>query len=682
VGAGGTRRREGDVEHAFCCLGCSIAWRMAGRAAGQGSEAAVYLARIGLGFLLSALVMLIQWVQYVDPEAAKDPTFRAFSPLAQVIAATPVMLVLGVPYLWAALLGLRAGRLGTDLLIALGLFAGYGASVVTWLRGESEPLFLDTVTSLATLIAVGRWLEARAKERATSGLRAFLSGAARPARRLRPGHAAEDVAASDLVAGDVVQVLAGERIPADGRVLEGRALVDEAALTGEPLPRAVAPGGRVRAPTVPLDGPLTLEVEAAGEGTLLAEVGRVLERARSERAPLERLADRLSAVFVPLIVLLAAWVFWRDLEAGAEAASAVVGALAVLVVACPCALGIATPLAVTAALGRLAERGILVRSGAALGELPRVTLVAFDKTGTLTEGTPEVHAVRPAAGVAEAEVLAWAAALERVSEHALARGIVSAARTRGIALGEARDVSVVPGRGLEGHVTPAGGGGGARVAVGSPAWLGVADEGAQVAVKVGERVLGTLVLSDRPRASARPALAGLAAGGVALRVLSGDSTHAVCVLAERVGLAAPDVEGGLLPQAKVERIAAWRRDARGGAIAFVGDGLNDAPALAAADLGIAVGSGTDLARETAAVSLLGDDLTRLPGLLQAARRTRTAVRWNLFWAFAYNALAVTWAVLAHPAPVLGALAMVVSSLFVIATSLRLRARLATDLAPA
>ena len=676
VGVGGTRRREQGGEHAFCCLGCSIAWRMAGRAAGEGSEAAVYLARIALGFGLSAIVMLIQWVHYIDPEAAAHPSFVAFSPLAQVLASTPVLLVLGVPWLWAALQGLRAGRVGTDLLVALGIFAGYGASLVTLLRGEHEPLFLDTVTSLATLIAVGRWLEARAKERATSGLRAFVSGAARPALRLVPGGEPERVVASDLAPGQRVRVLPGEKIPADGVVREGRALVDEASLTGEPLPRAVGPGDGVRAPCVPLDGPLEVEVTAVGEGTLLAEVGRVLERARQERAPLERLADRASAVFVPLVLLLSAWVLWRDLQAGADAATAVVGALAVLVVACPCALAIATPLAVTAALGRLAERGILVRSGAALGALPRLSRVAFDKTGTLTEGRPEVDALVPCPGVGEDELLGAAAALEAHSEHALARGILAAARARGLALQPARDVRVVPGRGIEGWVGPRGAE--QQVQVGSPAWLGAPQDAGQVAVRRGDRLLGTLSLRDRPRASARAALEGLRAGGAEVRILSGDTPQAAEALAGTLGLPPGSAEGGLLPQDKVDRLAGWRGGRRT-AVAFVGDGLNDAPALAAADLGIAVGSGTDLARETAAVSLLGDDLSRLPALLKAARRTRAAVRWNLFWAFAYNVAAVAWAVLAHPAPVLGALAMVLSSLFVIATSLRLRARLADDL---
>jgi Cu2+-exporting ATPase len=675
VGAGGHRRALAGAERAFCCLGCSIAFRLAGRGGAGGSEAALHLARIGLGFVLSAMVMLIQAVHYVDPVSAADPLFQRFSPLAQWIATTPVLLFLGVPYLWNAGQALRGGRLGTDLLIALGLFAGYGASTITLLQGRSEPLFFDTVTGLATLIAVGRWLEATAKERATSGLRAFLSGAARPARRLN-GDAEEQATGADLQAGDRVRVLPGERLPADGLVVEGRALVDEAALTGEPLPRAVAPGDAVRSPCIPTDGPLVVEVTAAAEGTLLAEIGRVLERARAQRAPVERLADRISAVFVPAIVLLAGAIFALTLRDGGEPGEAMVHALAVLVVACPCALAIATPLAVTAALGRLAERGILVRTGSALAELPRVRIVAFDKTGTLTQGRPEVERIAAQPGFTEPDVLAWAASLEQGSEHALARGVTAAARTRGVALRSAREVHVVPGRGVEGWV--AGPDGLEQpVRVGSAAWLGADPAAGQVAIEVAGRRAGSLALSDALRPSAREAVRGLLAMGVEVRILSGDTPEAARAVAVRLGLDPGAAQGGLLPDAKVARVRALSEEARrrGGAAAFVGDGLNDAPALAAADLSIAVGGGTDLAREAAAVTLLGDDLARLPGLLAAARRTRRAAAWNLFWAFGYNAAAVTWAVLGRPAPVLGALAMVLSSLFVIATSARLRAGL-------
>ncbi len=681
VGAGGRRREVDGEPRAFCCLGCAIAWSLAGQGGREGgSQAAAYLVRLGLGVVLSMIVMLIQWVRYVDPSAAADPSYEAFAPWAQLVAATPVVVVLGLPYLFSAVRFLGAGRIGTDLLVGLGILAAYGASLATMLRGEADPLYFDTAAGLATLVTLGRWLEATAKEQATEGLRSFLTGSRRPARRLVEGGEEEDVAASDLAPGDRVRVRPGERIPADGRVVEGRALVDEAALTGEPLPRAVGPGDLVRAPTVPTDGALVVAVEAANEDSLLAQVGRVLARARTERAPAERLADRISAVFVPAVLGVCGLVLALDLSGGSPVGDAVLHALSVLVVACPCALGIATPLAVTAAVGRLAERGVLVRSGAVLADLPRLGLVAFDKTGTLTEGRPDVAAVHPGPGFDEDALLVLAASVEHGSEHPWGRAIVAEVERRGLERRPCPEPRVHPGRGIEGVVEGVGAGG--RVRVGSPAWLGVEAASSHVAVEVDGRFAGTIHMADRLRPSARPAVEGLLELGLEVRILSGDDSRAVeAVAREGLGLSARDAVGGLLPDEKVARVAALRREARR-PVAFVGDGLNDAPALAAADLGIAVHSGTDLARETAAVSLLGDDLGRIPALVQAAARTRRTVVWNLLWAFGYNAVAVTWAAVFGLPPVLAALAMVASSLFVILSSARLRAVLGEDLAEA
>jgi heavy metal translocating P-type ATPase len=667
-------------ERLYCCLGCSVAARIAGRAgAGGAGPSAVFLARIGLGFVLSMIVMMIQLVEYFDPEAAADETYRAFSPWAQWVATTPIVLFLGVPLLWGALAALRAGRVGADLLIGLGVLAGYVASTVVMLRGDSEPLWFDTVAGLATLVAVGRWMEASAKEKATEGLRAFLSSARRPARRLvgegdQPPRE-EAVFADALRVGDRLRVLPGERLPADGVVRSGRALLDEAALTGEPLPRPVGPGDRVRGPAVPTDGALEVEVTAVGEETLLAQIGRVLARARADRSPAERLADRVSAVFVPLVLLLAVGSgAWRLLQ-GAGAEVAVLHGLAVLVVACPCALGIATPLAVTAALGRLAERGILVRSGAALAELPRVGTALFDKTGTLTEGRFRVASVAPAERAEE--VLALAASLEQASEHPVARSLVDAARERGLVLGRCVESRVVPGRGIEGVVER--GGAPARVRVGSGAWTGRTTERDEVVVERDGEALGRVRLADTLRPSARPALEGLARLGVRVEVLSGDDPRNVAALLAELGLSSEAGRGALLPDEKVAAVRERTERAGEGAVAFVGDGINDAPALAAADLGIAVGSGTDLARESAAVSLLGDDLTRLPGLLRAAARTRRAVAGNLAWAFLYNVVAVSLCVATDVPPVAAALAMVASSLSVVLNTVRLRNRLPDDL---
>jgi len=689
VGRARHERTVDGARHRFCCVGCGIAFRLGGRGAGEGgSESASFLARIGLGVAGSMLVMIVAWVPYLDPASATDDFYR-FAPWATLVAATPVVFVLGLPYLWNAIADLRRGRVGADLLVGLGIAAAYAASLVSLLAGRMDALYLDTAAGLATLVTVGRWLEASAKERSARRLRGLLDDAERPAARLAPGRGLADpgptaeVHASDLVVGDRVLVRPGECVPADGVVEEGRALLDTAALTGEPLPRAVGPGDEVPAPAIPTDGPLVVRVTAVGDATRLGAVAAVLAKARVERTPVERLADRVSSVFVPTVVVLAGVVLARALAAGEGTAAAFLHALSVLVIACPCALGIAVPLAVTTALGRLAERGILVRSGPALAGLPRIVAVAFDKTGTLTRGRPEVEAVTPAAGATADEVLALAAAVEATSEHALGRALVAAARARGLAVPTADEVRVVAGCGIEARVTR-GPGLASTVRVGSPGWvLGRPDletTATTVVVAADGVLVGRIGLGDRLRDDAVAAVAGLRHDGLAVGILSGDAPGVVRTVAAAVGVDDADARGGCLPDGKVEAVVALRARSRG-PVAFVGDGLNDAPALAAADLGIAVGSGTDLARETADVSLLGDDLSRLPGLFRAARRTRRAAHWNLFHAFAYNVVGVGWAVVAPLPPVFAALAMVASSLLVIAASARLRAVLPDDLAP-
>ena len=693
VGTGRHARRiEGETRE-FCCLGCGIAARLTGPAGDEGGgPAAAFLARLGLGLVLSMIVMLISWVPYLEPSAATSESYRHFAPWATLLAATPVVLLLGIPYLWNAAAGLRHGRIGSDVLIGLGIFAAYGASLVGFVSGHADSLYLDTATGLATLVTLGRWLEAQAKERSVRGLRSFLSADERPALRLvsgatlaMPGDVAT-VRSSDLRLGDHVLVRPGARVPADGVVVEGRAYVDEAALTGEPLPRAVAPGDAVAAPVIATDGALVVRVTALGADTRLGAVADVLARARSERSPLERLAERLSSIFVPLVLAIAAFVFLRDRMSGESFAAASLRALAVLVVACPCALAIATPLAITTAMGRLAERGILVRTGEALGGLPRVRVVAFDKTGTLTEGRPRVQSLEAFGSDDEAHVLALAAAVEASSEHGLARAIGNAAKERGLAALAATDVVVTPGLGVEGVVE------GTRVRVGRrsfvaspPADRSIGDDGApggrttEAFVSLDGRIALRLSFADSLRPSAPAAIAALAADGIECHLISGDGVAPTEDAARSLGVPRDRAHGGCLPAAKVDEVRRLRTTLRG-PVAFVGDGLNDAPALAAADLSVAVGSGTDLARETADVSLLGDDLGRLPGLFRAARRTRRAVRWNLFWAFVYNVVGVGFAAFGRLPPLFAALAMVVSSLFVVANSVRLRSALGRDLA--
>ena len=675
AGAGRVTRVVDDVDTHFCCVGCSVAFRLAGDVKREGgSESASLLARLGLGFLLTMVVMFIQWVVYLDPTALERESYAGVAPLAQWILTTPVMLLLGVPYGWSAFHQLRSGRVGADVLVALGIAATYGVSCFTLLRGEREPLYFDTAAGLATLMTVGRWIEAAAKRQTSASLRRFLNEDRKPARRVHTTGETEAVEVAQLEVGAVVRVKPGERIPVDGVVVAGDARVAEAALTGESRPRVVTQDDEVRATTVPLDGAIDVRATAVGRNTVVAEVQRILVEARSKRGPMERLVDRVATVFVPMIVLLAMGVIAYDLWGrGASFEASCFHALSVLVVACPCALGIATPLAVTAALGRLAEHGILVRHGEALAALRRVHVVAFDKTGTLTKGAPHVDAIVPAAGSTRTSLLKLAASAEQSSEHPWARGILEAARNEHVVPDTPVSTRVHPGRGIEARLES-----GDVVRVGSSAWLAQDAESSAVVVTCNGALIGTLTLRDPLRASADDAVSTLKRDDIHAHVVSGDAPSVVSAVASSLGIPPSGAHGGLLPAEKVDAVSRLAQDAEG-AVVFVGDGINDAPALAAADLGIAVGSGSDLARESADVSLLGSDLTRVPQLFGAAKKTRRAVIWNLLWAFAYNIAAVVWAVWVGLPPLLAALAMIASSLCVIGNALRLRAELARHL---
>ncbi len=676
AGAGRVTRAIKDVEAHFCCVGCSIAFRLAGDVKREGgSESASLLARLGLGFLLTMVVMFIQWVVYLDPTAIDRESYASIAPIAQWILCTPVMLLLGVPYVWSAVKQLQSGRVGADVLVALGITATYGVSCFTLLKGEREPLYFDTAAGLATLMTVGRWIEAAAKRQTSASLRRFLSDDQRSARRVVPTGETIDVDVSQLAVDDVVRVKPGERIPVDGVVVSGGARVEEAALTGEARPRVVGLNDVVRAMTVPLDGAIDVRASAVGRDTVVAEVQRILVEARARRSPMERLVDRVATVFVPLVILLAIVVAIYDIVVGGKGFEpACFHALSVLVVACPCALGIATPLAVTAALGRLAEHGILVRHGEALAALRRVAVVAFDKTGTLTQGAPRVDELTPSANESRESLLRWAASAELESEHPWARGIVDEARREDITLERPNAMHVNAGRGIEATFKN-----GDVVRVGSSAWLAGDASSSDVVVMRNDKLVGTISLSDPLRQSSHAAVERLRGEGVGVHLVSGDAQTVVHAIAAQLHVPNEHAHGGLLPAEKVDVVARLTGQTEG-AVVFVGDGINDAPALAAADLGIAVGSGTDLARESADVSLLGADLARIPLLFGAARKTRRAVIWNLVWAFGYNLAAVVWAVWMGLPPLLAALAMIVSSLCVIGNSLRLRAELGSELA--
>jgi len=592
----------------------------------------------------------------------------------QFALATPTVFWLGARFWRAGWAAARAGAGNMDQLVALGTGAAWGLSTYLLLAhgGHAHALYFEAAAVVVFFVLLGKWLEGRARRATGAAIRALLELAPRTARRIENG-AEVEVPAAALAVGDLVVVRPGERIPADGEVREGEAGVDESALTGESRPVEKAPGARVATGTIALDGRLLIEVRAVGAETVLARVAALVAAAQASRAPVQKLVDRVSAVFVPVVLGLALATLGAWLIAGAGVKEAVITAVSVLVIACPCALGLATPAAIMAGTGAAARAGILIRDVEAIERARGVTLVAFDKTGTLTEGRPRLAALHPASGVTAAEALRLAAALQAGSEHPLAAAVLAAA---GPAT-PAREFRALPGRGVEGEVE------GRRIALGSPRLLAErgANPGPLAPVAAAEaaagrslawlieagRVLALFAFEEAEKPGAAAAIAGLHAMGLKTAVLSGDVPEAVAALAARLGIR--DVAAGLLPEDKAAAIAAWQ--AGGERVAMVGDGVNDAPALAQADLGIAMGTGTDVAIAAAGITLLRGDPALVPAAIDVARRTAAKIRHNLAWAFAYNLLGLPLAAAGLLSPVVAGAAMALSSVSVLMSALML-----------
>jgi P-type Cu2+ transporter len=658
------RRPVADGGRRFCCYGCLLAQQVT-QARGESGAAAAIVVRLGLALFFAMNVMMLSlpaYAPYVYGAAADGPLFVVLRVLALVFTV-PVLALLGWPIVASAW---RGGGANADALIIAGTAAAWVLSVANTVAGRPG-LYCDTAAMLLVLVTLGRWLEASARAEAGAAVRATLAPAPAHAVRLEGGTRVE-VAPEALVAGDVVAVGPGDAFPTDGVVLAGVGGVDEAALTGESRPVAKDPGAPVAGGTCSVDGVFQVRVTAPAAASAAARIAALVERARRERTHAERIADRVAARLVPIVVMtaLAAGGWWAA-RSGVE--RGVLVALAVLVVACPCALGIATPVAVWRGLVAAARRGVIVRSAPALERLAAAGTVLFDKTGTLTDAVPRLAAVEPAPGSTADAVLARAAALETGFGHPLARAIVAAAAKRGLVPAPATDVRVVPGAGVRGRVE------GEPTSVGRPDFVAAdgaiaasGTDGMRVAVASGGRLLGTLAFEESVRETARPALARLRALGVAVGLVSGDASAAAVV----PGLVpAADAVLGLRPEDKVGYVRARRSSSH--AIAMVGDGLNDAPALAAADVGIAVAHASDLARLTADVVVVGADLEKIPWLLAHARRVRRVARQNLAWAFVYNGVAVAMAAAGTLTPLVASLAMLGSSLAVVANARRLAA---------
>jgi Cu+-exporting ATPase len=589
----------------------------------------------------------------------------------QLVLATPVQAIGGARFYRAAWAGLRARAGNMDQLVALGTSAAFALSV--WHLVAGGPLYFEAAAVIITLVHLGKWLEARAKRGTAEAIEALRRLRPETASRIAADGTEQRVPAALLRPGDRVRVRPGESFPADGVVEQGETEADEAMITGESRPVAKSPGDPVTAGAVNGAGLVTVRVTAAGEGTVLARIMRLVQSAQASKAPVQALVDRVSAVFVPvvLVIALATLVAW--LLAGAGHETAIVNAVSVLVIACPCALGLATPAALVAGTGAAAQRGVLIRDAASLERARGLDTVVFDKTGTLTEGR---HAVVAVAG--EADTLRLAAALQQGSEHPLAHGVLRAAEAAGLALPPVEGFRAVPGRGVSGTVE------GRVLALGNrrlmaesgadPARFAgfVAEHEAHGATAVflaeGPRVLGALALADTLRPGAAEAVAEARALGLEPVLLTGDAAAPARMVAAAVGIGR--VEAEVSPEHKADRVAALKAEGR--TVAMVGDGVNDAPALAAADLGIAVGGGTDAALKTAGIALMRSDPRLVPEAIRIARATLRKIRENLVLAFAYNTAAIPLAALGFLSPVIAGAAMAASSVSVVTNALLLR----------
>ena len=595
---------------------------------------------------------------------------------AQLVLATPVQFVVGARFYRAGWKAVLAGSGNMDLLVALGTSAAYGLSVYLLAAGVQH-LYFEAGAAVITLVVLGKWLEERAKRQTTEAIRALQALRPETARVRRAG-AEVEIPPDRVAVGEVVVVRPGERIAADGEVIEGRTHADESMLTGESLPVAKGPGDRVTGGAVNAEGLIALRVTAVGAQSVLARIIELVESAQAKKAPIQKLVDRVSAVFVPVVLLIAAATLLGWGASSGNWEQAILNAVAVLVIACPCALGLATPTAIMAGTGVAARHGILIKDAEALETAHAVSLVAFDKTGTLTAGKPVLAAFKPN-GMERSAALAAAAALQAGSEHPLAKAVAAAAQ--GLSLQKAREVRAVPGRGVEGSVA------GRRLAIGSSRWmreLGVdtaalekdaarlEGEGQSVSwladLTAGPTLVALMAFGDQPRAEAREAVRRLEQRRVHAVMLTGDNPRAARAVATRLGIV--DVRAEVLPGDKAAAVEALRRG--GGKVAMVGDGVNDAPALAAADLGIAMGSGTDVAMHAAAVTLMRADPRLVADALDISRRTYAKIRQNLFWAFVYNVAGIPLAALGVLSPVIAGAAMALSSVSVVANTLLLK----------
>ncbi len=618
----------------------------------------------------------------------------------QLALTTPIVLWGGLPFFARGWASLKSRHYNMFTLIAIGVGAAFLYSLVATLapqlfppsfrqHGMMVPVYYEAAGVVVTLVLLGQVLELRARAATGRAIRALMDLAPKLARRIGADGSEAEVTLADVVAGDRLRVRPGEAVPVDGIVLEGRSSVDESMLTGEPAPVRKEAGAQVTGGTVNGTGSLVMEARAVGSDTMLARIVRMVAEAQRSRAPIQAVADRISGWFVPLVVLIAVLTFvvWNLVGPEPAFGHALLNAIAVLIIACPCALGLATPMSVMVGTGRGAHAGVLIKNAEALQALEKVDTLVIDKTGTLTEGRPKLIAVEPVAGLADDELLAAAAAVESRSEHPLAHAIVQAAEERGLKLGSVEAFDSQTGLGISGHVD------GQTVVVGNaaqmrrigadPAPFEAAAErhhgaGAGVMlVAIDGKIAGLLAVADPIRASARDAIAALRAEGLRIVMLTGDSRGTAQAIARTIG-GVDEVHADLRPEDKARIVGELK--AKGARVAMAGDGINDAPALAAADVGVAMGTGTDVAIESAGMTLTKGDLSAMVRARRLAKATMANIRQNLFFSFLFNGIGVPVAAgVLYPvagilmSPMFAGAAMALSSFTVVLNALRLNA---------
>jgi Cu+-exporting ATPase len=662
---------------------------------GPNPELADMTRRFWIGLALTVPVVLLEMGQHVLGLHLLSGRASAW---AQLVLATPVVLWAGWPFFVRGLQSVVSRSLNMFTLIAMGTGVAWAYSVIAAAVPQIFPasfraddgavaVYFEAAAVITVLVLLGQVLELRARERTGGAIKALLTLAPKTARRLRADGADEEVPLDRVAAGDRLRVRPGDRVPVDGELLEGASAVDESMVTGESLPVEKQPGAKVIGGTLNGRGGFVMRADKVGAETMLARIVQMVAEAQRSRAPIQRLADRVAGWFVPAViaVALAAFVAWAIWGPEPALTYGLISAVSVLIIACPCALGLATPMSIMVGVGRGATQGVLIKNAEALERFEKVDTVLVDKTGTLTQGRPQVVAVAPWDGLDEAELLRLAASLERASEHPLAAAVLAAAEKRGVTVPEPEGFRSVTGKGVIGRV------GDRRVAVGNAGLMrdeavaleaaaaeakALRHEGATVVhVAVDGRLAGLIAVADPLKPTTKAAIDSLHGAGIRVVMLTGDNIATADAVARRLGI--DNVEADVLPEQK--RAVVERLRGEGRVVAMAGDGVNDAPALAAADVGIAMGSGTEVAIESAGVTLVKGDLAALAKARALSAATMRNIRQNLFFAFVYNALGVPLAAgLLYPAfglllsPIVAAAAMSLSSVSVIANALRLR----------